>query len=89
MSIFVLDGKDMISKEEAYRVIKTTMQFPEWFGANLDALADCLGELPKETSIVFVNTAILLENLGEYAEKILDCFRDLSEECGFQLIEKK
>ena len=89
MQIFVLDGKDMTSKEEAYRVIGTTMAFPEWFGANLDALADCLGELPKETAIVFVNTAILNENVGEYAEKILDCFRDLSEECGFQLIEKK
>ena len=89
MSVYLLDGKDMISREEAYRVIKAAMQFPDWFGSNLDALADCLGELPKDTTICFVNTAILIENVGEYAEKILECFRDLAEECGFRLIEKK
>ncbi len=89
MRIFVLDGKDMTSKAEAYRVIGATMEFPDWFGANLDALADCLGELPKETTIVFVNTAILEENVGDYAGKILETFRDLSEECGFGLIEKR
>ena len=88
MSICLLDGKDMTSREKAYRVIEQTMCFPDWFGHNLDALADCLGELPANMAIVFVNTDALAENLGPYAAKLLNCFRMLSEECGFQFIEK-
>ena len=88
MNIFLLDGKDMTSREKAYRVIEQTMCFPDWFGHNLDALADCLGELPSDTAVIFVNTDILSENLGSYAGKLLNCFRMLSDECGFQFIEK-
>ena len=88
MNICLLDGKDMTSREKAYRIIEKTMCFPDWFGHNLDALADCLGELPSDTAIVFVNTGALPENLGPYAEKLLNCFRMLAEETGFQFIEK-
>ena len=89
MSIYLLDGKDMTSRDKAYRVIEQEMNFPEWFGHNLDALADCLGDLPTDsTAIVFVNTDALADNLGSYADKILNCFRQLSEECGFVWIEK-
>ena len=88
MNICLLDGKDMTSREKAYCVIEKSMGFPEWFGHNLDALADCLGEIPADTAIVFVNTDILIDNLGNYANKLLNCFRQLSEEFGFIWIEK-
>ncbi len=88
MTVYLLDGKDMTSREKAYRVIEKAMCFPDWFGHNLDALADCLGELPANCAVVFVNTDALTENLGSYADKLLNCFRMLSEECGFQFIEK-
>ena len=88
MTIYLIDGKDMTTREKAYRVIEKTMCFPDWFGHNLDALADCLGELPADSAVVFVNTDALTENLGSYADKLLNCFRMLSEECGFQFIEK-
>jgi RNAse (barnase) inhibitor barstar len=88
MTVYLLDGKDMTSREKAYRVIEKAMCFPDWFGHNLDALADCLGELPADSAVVFVNTDALTENLGSYADKLLNCFRMLSEECGFQFIEK-
>lgn len=89
MSIYLLDGKDMTSKEEAYELIAKELAFPDYFGKNLDALYDCLTEKNAENTILFVNTAILEEYLGEYAEKILSCFRDASSECGFTLREKR
>ena len=89
MNIYLLDGKDMTSREKAYRKIEKIMSFPEWFGHNLDALSDCLSELPGEkTAIVFVNTDALRENLGQYAEKMLKCFRQLADECQYTWIEK-
>ena len=89
MNIYLLDGKDMTSRDKTYRIIKRTIKFPDYFGHNLDALADCLSELPgKETAIVFVNTDALAENLGPYADKIIACFRSLSEESGYTFIEK-
>lgn len=88
LRIFVLDGKDMKNRETAYAVIKETLEFPDWFGNNLDALADCLSELDTDTAIVFVNTQKLSENLGDYAEKMLSCFREVSCELNIEFIEK-
>ena len=89
MSIYLLDGKDMTSKEEAFELIAKELAFPGYFGKNLDALYDCLSDMSAENTIHFVNTAILEEYLGDYAEKILSCFRDASSECGFTLREKR
>ena len=89
MRIFVLDGKDMKNREKAYSVIAQTLEFPDWFGHNLDALADCLSELGSDTAIVFVNTRKLSENLGDYAEKMLSCFREVSCELNIVFIEKE
>lgn len=89
MNIYLLDGKDMTSKDAAYAVIAKEMAFPEFFGKNLDALYDCLSSKSTNNAVLFVNTGILEENLGDYAEKILECFRDAAQECGFFLKEKR
>ncbi len=88
MSIYLLDGKDMTSRETAYRVIERNMGFPDWFGHNLDALYDALSELPRDTAVVFVNTDAMKRKLGKYADKILACFRDSAGEIGYTWIEK-
>ena len=89
MNIYLLDGKDMTSSETAYRIIEETLEFPEWFGHNLDALADCLSDLDADdTAIVFVNTDALTENIGQYGNRMLDCFREISDEYGITWIEK-
>ncbi len=90
MNIHLLDGKDVTSRESAYRLIERTMGFPDWFGHNLDALADSLSELdPDEDAVVFVNTGALTARLGPYAGKMLACFRDTAAEFGYLWIEKE
>jgi len=89
MKLYLLDGKEMTSRTMAYRVIGRAMSFPDWFGQNLDALADCLGGLSSDSAVIFVNTGVLAGYLGPYADRLLTCFRDLSEEVGFQWIEKE
>lgn len=40
----VLDALYMDEKETAHRYLKEKMQFPDYYGGNLDALYDCLIE---------------------------------------------
>lgn len=89
MNVYLFDGKNMTCRRTAYRIIRKTLQFPNWFGNNLDALADCLSELdPNDTVIIFINTNVMVKNMGPYAIQLLTCFRDLSDEVGFIWFEK-
>ena len=89
MNIYLLDGKDMADRAAAYDVIARTLRLPAWFGRNLDALGDCISEMPAdESAVIFVNTAVLKENLGPYAARLLACFREECGEIGLRFIEK-
>lgn len=79
MKQFLLDGRDMKDRAAAYGVIRETLGFPEWFGENLDALWDCLGEMEAGSSLVLANTSALLDALGPYGEKMLSCFREAAQ----------
>lgn len=89
MNTYLLDGRDMTNRETAYAVIARTLHFPEWFGGNLDALADCLGEMKKNSEVIFLHTEALDAQLGDYGEKLLACFRDCAREVGFRFVEQK
>ena len=84
MNVYLFDGKKMTSRKTAYLIIREILHFLNWFGNNLDALADCFGELaPNDTVIVFINTDAMVKNMGLYAGKRFACFRDSSDEFGF------
>ena len=89
MNTYLLDGREMTSREAAYALIARTMRFPEWFGNNLDALADCLSELRQCSTVIILHTDALSAQLGEYGEKLLACFRDSARAVGFRLVEKR
>ena len=89
MKIISLDGRMMLTRSSAYDYMNRVFQFPDYFGKNLDALADCLSELNEEAIVIFINRHDMLEALEGYGEKILDVFRDVSAEGGtFTFIEK-
>lgn len=78
MRIIVLDGKQMKTVEEAHTYIAKKAKFPSYYGKNLDALADCLGELGKNTCVVLKNVPDMRRQLGEYADRLLDVFIGVS-----------
>lgn len=41
-----------LSREELHQVIAEKMNFPSWYGQNLDALYDCLTDLEEDTHLV-------------------------------------
>ena len=89
MRKIVLKFSNITSKNAIHEYLKEKLELPEYCGNSLDALYDCLTDLGSEPEIVFVNTAILEENLGEYGQKILSCFRDAADEYEFTFREKR
>ncbi len=80
MTMVQLDGKKMNSIEQAHKYISEKLQFPDYYGENLDALWDMLGEIFEPTVIELINAKDLKKNLGQDAESLIDVFLDAEEE---------
>ena len=53
---------------------------PDYYGKNLDALYDCLGDIAEETVIVVPEVIQKREYLGEYGKTMLRVFKDAAKE---------
>ena len=73
---YILDGKKMVSREEAHAYLKETFGFPDYYGKNLDALHDCLTE-QKDVEIEVQHEEEMLAALGKYGEKLMQVLDDV------------
>ena len=60
-------------------LIREELSFPAYYGNNLDALYDCLTDLP-ETDIDLFGCAMIRRNLDHYGDKLLQVFSDAAAE---------
>lgn len=51
MKTIIIDGKRAKTLKKLYSYLSKTLKFPDYFGNNLDALADCLKDLPEQVDI--------------------------------------
>ena len=70
----------MKTKLQLHEYIAKELEFPDYYGKNLDALYDILTERSKETLIEFENFNSLRDTFGPYADAFLDTVMDASEE---------
>lgn len=70
MKEIILDCAEIADKAQLHKLIAEGLQFPDWYGGNLDALYDCLTGVFDETHIILKNFAKLEENLGSYANSV-------------------
>lgn len=76
----ILDGNKMQSKKELHLHLKQKLEFPEFYGENLDALWDSLTELiGLHMKISLINHFVCKEALGEYCDKTVQIFRDVEK----------
>ena len=71
----ILDASRMQTRSTAHPYLKEMLSFPDYYGANLDALYDCLTEL-GETEVFFINE----DRAGDFYKKIRRVFRDAARD---------
>ena len=72
----VLDALRLQRKDEAHKYLREALDFPEYYGGNLDALYDCLTEL-DDIAVEFVNADRVS---GGYFARVMEVFTDSAEE---------
>ena len=80
MHICALDGEKITNRQTLHDTISSSLDLPEWYGRNLDALYDCLTEIQEETEIWLLNEASLEKNLGSYLKSLLRVLHTVSQE---------
>lgn len=73
-----------VDRQSVLKAIGRAFDFPQWYGANLDALYDCLTDLPERAEAGWV---VVLERLpreptfsAAQRDALLDVFRDAADE---------
>ena len=56
---YVIDCRRLADAAAAHAYLKELFSFPEYYGANLDALYDCLTEVREDVCFRLQNTAAL------------------------------
>jgi ribonuclease inhibitor len=66
----------MDTREHAHSHLAKRLRLPDYYGNNLDALNDCLGEIAEPTRILLRNASHLRESLGEYGDRLIAVLAD-------------
>lgn len=77
MKRIVLDFEGMNSKEELQEYLAKQMEFPFYYGKNLDALYDCLTDIGEPTAVA-CNLPTVQEGslMEDYLKRLYRTFRD-------------
>lgn len=80
MKTVTLDCAGLDSPDAFHRALAGVMDFPPYYGKNLDALFDCLTENRKDIELILLHWHSFSYQLKDYAEKILYVFRCACDE---------
>jgi RNAse (barnase) inhibitor barstar len=83
LAFFHLEGQDIRGKDQFLKEIALALSFPEYFGNNWDALADCLTDMSWHETSGFVILYDHFDSLAEQSpgdfEMALDIFKESAE----------
>ncbi|MGO5673848.1 barstar family protein [Bacillus subtilis] len=81
MRKIMIDGRDFENIEVLHDVLKDKLDFPDYYGGNLDALWDCLtGWVDLPLTLVLINFEFSKKFLGSYADDVLEVLLEAQEE---------
>lgn len=80
---YIIDCACIDSRAAFHRVLADTLHFPQWYGANLDALYDCLTEIGSETRLRLSNW----DDSASYARGFSRVFAQAAQDNPFLRVE--
>ena len=69
---YTIDCSQIHDVKEFHTILSQALDFPDWYGHNLDALYDCLTELPEPVYLILKNW----DAAGVFAEGFEGVFND-------------
>lgn len=79
MRRIILDGREIDSRDKLHNVLKDALNLPEYYGRNLDALHDCLSEIPA-LQLQLRYGQEMIKTLGSYGENLVALLKQMEEE---------
>lgn len=80
MKKIILDGNQMIHKENVHPYLKEKLNLTGYYGNNLDALWDALHTSSEPIEIELIHSDQLLHCLSNYGESLVKVFKDAAKE---------
>lgn len=76
MRELVIDLSFVKSKDEIHEILASWLEFPKYYGKNLDALFECLCEINSQTIVIFKQFDDFKTRFNQYANDFILCFKD-------------
>ena len=77
MKTVILDCRRLLQKERAHLYLAEALDFPDYYGKNLDALFDCLTELGE--CIIGLDGENILHEADNYGIKVLKVLEEAAQ----------
>lgn len=82
MKLAVLSPNRVRDRESLHAALARQLDFPAWYGGNLDALYDLLTAEGERVCILLLNRKKLASSLGEDYDRLLAVLEDVNRETG-------
>lgn len=82
MKTAFLSPKEIRDKAALHASLARQLDFPDWYGGNLDALYDLLSASSERVAVVLLGNRGLAQTLGADYERFMAVLEDLRRETG-------
>ncbi len=76
----ILDGRLITTRAQLHETLSQQLELPAWYGANLDALHDCLTSMRDEIHLVLAHPEKLEQHLGSWFNALRRMLKDACAE---------
>lgn len=80
MKRVILDARRIDGMRGVHDAFREALDFPDYYGYNLDALYDCLTDLREEVAVEIPDPLALSKELGKRYGRLLAVLEDAAEE---------